>query len=655
MCYQHLIEIPLNNQSKQTGRAITYTGQQLREIRNNIKDTKPYLQLNPGTIRKVRACRINRRKVTSTDHQPRGVHVQTRGVNIQNLITIRTEDTGGEEIMPHLKIATLNARSVKNKDQFLLQELIDNNIDIGLITETWLKDTQEDEAWINQSALQQNSYNTWLHNRPNDQRGGGLALIHKKHIPIKELKKGNTPTIEYGVWKATARNKAIHLVGIYHPPPSTTNRTTTGMFIDEITEVLTDIVPKYPNLIILGDFNISTEKVTSPDTVIFNDTMAALGLQQHVQGPTHKMGNTLDLIFSQLEPWLTVTGTTTHSFVSDHCMVSVELSLKKPRPPIVRKVIRDCSKITPQTFGENYTNPNCDEDTTLEEAHNLFEEELLKALNRVAPLKAIKCTNRQKHPWHNQFIKDQKRVVKNREKIWRRYQQEHQWLAYKKERNAYNRLLTFQKKQTLSELIKNSGKDTKKLFDLVNNLTSNKPSNKMPEGQSDGMLAKEFATFFLDKIENIRNLFTGIDEFKPAINDKATPLENFSPLTCDEVQKEVMGMKNKTCELDHIPTQVLKQILPTILGAMTDVVNRSLLTGSFAHNWKTAIVKPLLKKPGLGLEKKNYRPVSNLSFLSKLVEQCMLKQLLQHCEDNHLLPNFQSAYQGQLQHRNQLS
>ena len=115
------------------------------------------------------------------------------------------------------------------------------------------------------------------------------------------------------------------------------------------------------------------------------------------------------------------------------------------------------------------------------------------------------------------------------------------------------------KKQTLSKLIKNLGKDTKKLFDLVNNLTSNKSSNKMPEGQSDSMLAKEFATFFLEKIENLCNLFTGIDEFKPAINEQASPLENFSPLTCNEVQKEVMDMDNKTCELDHIPTQVLNE------------------------------------------------------------------------------------------------
>ena len=57
MCYQHLIEIPLNlTQNK----SIAYSSQELREIRNKVKDNKLYLGLNPGTIRKVRDCRINR-------------------------------------------------------------------------------------------------------------------------------------------------------------------------------------------------------------------------------------------------------------------------------------------------------------------------------------------------------------------------------------------------------------------------------------------------------------------------------------------------------------------------------------------------------------------------------------------------------------------
>ena len=48
-------------------------------------------------------------------------------------------------------------------------------------------------------------------------------------------------------------------MGIYHLPPSSTNKTMTGMFIDEMTDLLTDKIPKYSNLIILGDFNISAD------------------------------------------------------------------------------------------------------------------------------------------------------------------------------------------------------------------------------------------------------------------------------------------------------------------------------------------------------------------------------------------------------------
>ena len=72
----------------------------------------------------------------------------------------------------------------------------------------------------------------------------------------------------------------------------------------------------------------------------------------------------------------------------------------------------------------------------------------------------------------------------------------------------------------------------------------------------------------------------------------------------------------------------------------------SLGEGVFANKWKTAIIKPLLKKVGLDLITKNYRPVSNLPFMSKLVEKCMLTQFNKHCEDNQLMPDYQSAYRS---------
>ena len=70
----------------------------------------------------------------------------------------------------------------------------------------------------------------------------------------------------------------------------------------------------------------------------------------------------------------------------------------------------------------------------------------------------------------------------------------------------------------------------------------------------------------------------------------------------------------------------------------------SLTRGDFITDWKLAIVRPLLKKLGSEPLHKSNRPVSNLLFLSKLVEQCMLQQLLDHCTQHNLIPDFQSAY-----------
>ena len=89
----------------------------------------------------------------------------------------------------------------------------------------------------------------------------------------------------------------------------------------------------------------------------------------------------------------------------------------------------------------------------------------------------------------------------------------------------------------------------------------------------------------------------------------------------------------------------LYECLDVILPTLTDVVNHSLLTGEFPLIFKKAIVKPLLKKTSLDLENlKNYRPVSNLSFMSKVLEKVVLSQILRHVNSNKLLSDFQSAY-----------
>ena len=85
-------------------------------------------------------------------------------LNLDNLFHLIITNKIGSETRTTIRLATFNARSVKNKDQIIVEEFIKNRIDIGLLTETWLKDTLKDQAWINQSDLKQSTFEIQQHN-----------------------------------------------------------------------------------------------------------------------------------------------------------------------------------------------------------------------------------------------------------------------------------------------------------------------------------------------------------------------------------------------------------------------------------------------------------------------------------------------------------
>ena len=68
-------------------------------------------------------------------------------------------------------------------------------------------------------------------------------------------------------------------------------------------------------------------------------------------------------------------------------------------------------------------------------------------------------------------------------------------------------------------------------------------------------------------------------------------------------------------------------------------------TGTFPQNYKESHVRPLLKKTYFPKnELKNYKPVSNLSFISKILEKIVANRLQAHIQNNHLSNPLQSAY-----------
>ena len=103
-------------------------------------------------------------------------------------------------------------------------------------------------------------------------------------------------------------------------------------------------------------------------------------------------------------------------------------------------------------------------------------------------------------------------------------------------------------------------------------------------------------------------------------------------------------MKTNSCELDFLPTSLLKKALPNVINTITSIMNVSLEQGVFLDSWKIAIIRPLLKKLGLELITSNYRPVSNLPFLSKVLEKIVLARYNNHCDRHNLIPSFHLAY-----------
>ena len=94
----------------------------------------------------------------------------------------------------------------------------------------------------------------------------------------------------------------------------------------------------------------------------------------------------------------------------------------------------------------------------------------------------------------------------------------------------------------------------------------------MPLGKTDSQLAEEFATFFLEKIDRIRDRFKGIAPYQP--RQLETPqLEKFTLISSRQLEKTIHRMKPKTCALDLIPTSRLQEVIEGCIPAITHLVN----------------------------------------------------------------------------------
>ena len=193
--------------------------------------------------------------------------------------------------------------------------------------------------------------------------------------------------------------------------------------------------------------------------------------------------------------------------------------------------------------------------------------------------------------------------------------------------------------------------DSKETFRIISSLVNYIAGDPLPPATSDQTLANDFVQFFYTKIQKIRHGLDASDlhdnTSSPDLDIPVPHLSFFKVQTQKELEKVIRGCASKTCSLDAIPTALLKNssILSVVLPTITELVNTSLSTGVFPNNLKRALVTPRLKKPGLDISVLgNYRPVSNIPFLSKVIERVVAQQLNIHLTRNGLHDDLQSAY-----------
>src|SRR5437867_11178673 len=192
-----------------------------------------------------------------------------------------------------------------------------------------------------------------------------------------------------------------------------------------------------------------------------------------------------------------------------------------------------------------------------------------------------------------------------------------------------------------------SSNQSKKLCASLVSLFSRKTSPSLPTSPS--LLATSFLNFFGDKIAKFCStpLSFAASLTSPHLSPPPPPpsLSTFSPATIDEVRTAILSSSDATCSLDLIPSRLLKSCLDSFLLPITTLINLSISESNFPDEFKSAIVTPLHKKHSLPIEDlSSYRPISNLNFISKILERIIHNRLNQHLTSFPSLSPFQSAY-----------
>ena len=469
-------------------------------------------------------------------------------------------------------------------------------------------------------------------------RGGGTATVYRNDFKCKQCAV-SSPSSSFEVTLfEVGRSDPVLCAVIYRPPKYNKD------FLSDFSGLLTDIMPNYDRVLIVGDFNIH---VCCPDKPLVKDFLSLIdsfNLVQCVSGPTHEHGHTLDLVLSH---GLTVCNLEICDNVfSDHMPILFDVGFScaavKSCAPTQRR--RTINPFTAGRFSAAFDQLCVPSESTSTDAEGLssrFHSSCRTILDSVAPQKIVQPKDKPQ-PWFGVETRAARWECRKAERRWKKDKLQVSFLILKDCWRSYQNTVKEAKREHLANIIESNCHNPRVLFKTIDSVLNGSQSVCL---EASPETCNNFLHFFIDKVVTIRALIP------PPASDPSDSVpclavfNDFEPVTLSLLEDVVGHIKPSGSPHDALPPRLFKEVLPCIGQSVLAIINSSLSSGAVPVSFKHAVVQPLLKKPGLDQTVlANFRPISKLPFISKILEKIVYAQLKHYLDEHNILEVFQSGF-----------
>ena len=445
--------------------------------------------------------------------------------------------------------------------------------------------------------------------------------------------------------------KPILLINWYRPPNSKCD------LLDQYEQFLEFTESIDCHLIVIGDINMDIRKdVDDYVTKRYKQINSIYSLQfinsSECTRITNESASLIDHMSTNSIEMIKSHGVI-HNGVSDHSMSYLIWKAHQVHSGVKYVTYRKSKGVDIDTFKADLSKQNwveVEEENCIDESTCKFEKLLFEVVNKHMPVKT-KRVRKTQSPWLNETIF---KLMKERDLLKSKAiktKNKSIWKDYRVLKNKVTSLITKSKRKYFTEqLTKDQSRNNS--WKTLSSVLPKKCSSSQPPPSQCQSMANEFNHHFANVATNLisDSTETVVESGDKMSTDSATrepcvqyPL-TFSTVSESEILKEIQQLKNKkSVGLDGISVKVLKMSKDVIVRPITFLINKSITQGKVPNKWKIAKIIPLHKKGDRSISN-NYRPISILSCLSKILEKVIQKQLVQHLNRNNILTIEQSGF-----------